>query len=85
MDLGKEMKEIMKEAVIEYVKSGTYNKEKADNVIGFLQRGWKFEEIAEELENLDFMSNKDKLHFNWEDFNNFMDKLKQKYFPKVVK
>lgn len=44
------MEEIMKEAVIKYVESGKYDKEKADNVIGFLRQGWKFEEMWEELD-----------------------------------
>ena len=54
MDLGKEMKEIMKEAVIEFVNSlrNDDNTKKIDNVINFLKLGWKFEEMWEELEEI---------------------------------
>ena len=52
MDIGKAIKELIKEEIVRSLKNGTCNKEETDNVINFLQRGWKYEEMWEELENI---------------------------------
>jgi len=85
MDIGIEIKKIMKEAIIGYVKSGIYDKKKADNVISHLQLGWKFEDILE-----DFYTTYGENYFDFSDIKtvgDFMKELEQKYFTqdKVVK
>ena len=74
MDLGKEMKEIMKDAIIKFLRNIDTDKDKTSNVINFLQRGWKYEEMWEDLKNFEF----NLLHET-------IEVLEQKYFPKVVK
>ena len=52
-------------------------------VKSLLKRGEKFEAMWETLlEDLDFRPNKEKLHMSWEDFNNLMIKIEQRFFPK---
>jgi len=56
---------------------------KMDEVIELLKRGEKYEAMWNDLwEGLEFKSNKDLLHMNYEDFVNYMKEIKQKYFLK---
>lgn len=88
MDIGKEMKKIMKEATIEFLRSLDADKAKINNVINFLQRGWKYEEILEEFikewGEYRIVSPTERSYTSpkicWA-----LDELKQKYFPKVIK
>lgn len=43
------LKEIIKEVVIKFLKNLNADKDKIDNVINFLRRGWEYEEMWEEL------------------------------------
>ena len=48
-----------------------------------IELGEKYEAMWNDLwEGLEFKSNKDLLHMNYEDFVNYMKEIKQKYFPK---
>ena len=59
-----------------------YNNKRILEVIALLKRGEKFEAMWQTLlEDLDFMPNKEKLHMNWEDTNDLMIKIRQRYFP----
>ena len=86
MDLGKEMKKIMKEAIINFLKNiKTDDKEKINNVINFLERGWKYEEMWEELQGMMKVLNPSMTAFSSKEFYDEMEFIKQKYFPQVDK
>ena len=56
------------------------NHNEINETIKLLKCGEKYETMwGELLEGLDFMSNKEKLHMNWEDINDLMIKIMQKY------
>jgi len=69
-----------------WVKYGKFGNEKADNVIGLLKRGEKFEQTCNELidvgKNTWSMWMELKLSSDNIPLKNRMDKLEQKFFPK---
>lgn len=75
-----EIKELIKESIIKFLENTkTDDREKMNNVIGFLKRGWKLEEIMEELEEI--TTGKD-IYANW--LRSDIKRLTQKYFPKEI-
>jgi len=84
MNIGKEMKELIKKEIIRFLiglKTGD-NKEKIDNVINFLKQGWNYEEMYRELiEKVYSQQSKDTDNIKYCD----LLKLKRKFFGKKVK
>ena len=82
MDLGKEMKKIIEESIILFMKSlkkegDKLHNDKIDNAINFLKLGWKYKAILNEITiESGYFSTRDK---------EYIEKVMQKHFSKEVK
>ena len=101
MDIGKEIKETMKEAIIEFLKgidADDADKDKVNNIINFLQRGWKYEEMWGEFFGMIHPDQMKQLfsiksiffpgdlnHYSLTTLRKIKCNLEQKHFPRVVK